>query len=461
MASGTLALWLCNAFVASLILAALGLRRWKSQGFAMSDGWLIIALVVNALRMIGDYHINKYGTPLSYSVYLATVPPLEAQSLDFEVTEEQARGLVLTGKLLIPTRVAITIVIWSLNMAVMEVLRRTLLRKCENRQQLCWSIYTVLALTFFVTILSAFIECQPLKLNWALLPDVVNCSFGTAWIMTYEISNITIDYTMGFILIFLLLKPQTTKKQRVRLSVLGIWVIWGVVIMIRVIQGESFIDILQNRIVWGSVEVVFATAVATLPTIYNLLRPAPNESENDLAKEIRGVSEGSTTAINLVREASHQDDWSLGNAVSWDNALIWDEPILADATSVQGNAYKSTRRTSIRSSPVNSPSVETGDRNIWQARRRSPRHSASGSGSSLGMQATEESLQGVLSGWIELDEMDPGSQAREAPTPEFDDAGGRDGGIFVATEIHRGWEDDRRPRIITIPPRAVLNRSMV
>ncbi|KAI1752639.1 hypothetical protein F4782DRAFT_530126 [Xylaria castorea] len=460
MASGTFALWLCNGFVAGLILGVLGLRKWRRLGFTMSDCWLAVALIFNVLRVIGDYHINKYGTPLSYAVYLATVPPAEAASLDLEVTPEEARGLVLTGKLLIPTRVAITVVIWSLNLAVLDVLRATLLRKSENKQQLFWSMYTVLALTFFVTILSAFIECQPLTLNWTLLPDVVNCSFGTAWIMTYEISNITIDYTMGFILIFLLLKPQTSKQERVKLSVLGLWVIWGIIVMIRVIQGESFTDILQNRIVWGSVEVVFAASVATLPTIYILLRPRPDEMSCDIGKEIRGVSQASTTAIALVGEASHQGDWPLQEGVSWDNPGVWGTSTPTETTSMQGSARKPIQRTSIQGSGFNPLSVRVGDRNSWQALRDTLRHPRPGSRLSLGIQATEDNLHDALTGWIELDEMDPSSLAREVSSPEPEEVGGRDGGIFVATEIHRIWEEDCRPRIITIPRRARLNRNM-
>ncbi|TRX89686.1 hypothetical protein FHL15_009436 [Xylaria flabelliformis] len=460
MASGTFALWLCNGFVACLIFGVLGLRKWRKQRFTMSDSWLAVALTCNALRMVGDYYVNKYGTPLSYAVYLATVPPAEAATLDLELTQEQARGIVLTGKLLIPTRVAITVVIWSLNLAVLDVLRKTLLRRSEYKQQLFWSMYTVLALTFFVTILAAFIECQPLQLNWTLLPDVVNCSFGTAWILTYEISNITIDFTMGFILVFLLLKPQTPKQERIKLSVLGLWVLWGVVIMIRVIQGESFTDILKNRIVWGSVEVVFAASVATLPTIYILMRPGPDGMQCDLGKEVHRVSQGSTAAIALVGEASQQADWPLQQGVSWDNPGDWSTSISTDTRSMQGNARKSIQRTSTQSSMFNPLSIRVGDRNSWQAFRDTIRHPRPGSRLSLGIRATDDNLHDVLAGWIELDEMDTDSLSREASSPEPEDVEGRDGGIFVATEIHRTWEEDCRPRIITIPRRAKLNRNM-
>ncbi|KAI0439854.1 hypothetical protein F4803DRAFT_553635 [Xylaria telfairii] len=454
MVSNTLALWLCNGFVICLILGVFGLRKWRKQRFTPGDVLLAMALSVNVLRMVGDYHINKYGTPLSYSVYLSTLPPAEADSLDFEVTPEEANGLVLTGQLLVPTRMALTFVIWNLNLVALNVLYETLLRKCENKQQLFWSMHTVMTLTWFVTTLSAFIECQPLELNWALLPDLVKCSYGTAWIMTYEISNITVYYTIGFILLFLLFNPRTPKRERVKLCTLGIWVVWGMVIMIRMIQGESFRDILYNRIVWGSVEVVFGTAVATLPIIYMLLRPGPNERQDDIGKEVHGISEASTTAIILDGDANHPGEWALERVVTCDNSGNWDAPIPAETTRFQNNAHGPMQRTPAWDSALNH-SAETGARNSWQTLRDTFRHSLTASNASLAMQATEENLQDALARWIELEEMDPSSLAREASSPEPEDAGR----VFVATEAHPVCEDERRPRIITIPPRAILNRS--
>lgn len=71
-ASGVLALWLCNGLVAFLIILRLVLRKWANLRFTMGDGWLVIALVFNGLRMVGDYYINEYGTPLSVAVRLVT-----------------------------------------------------------------------------------------------------------------------------------------------------------------------------------------------------------------------------------------------------------------------------------------------------------------------------------------------------------------------------------------------------
>ncbi len=66
--SGTIAIWLCNGFVMSLILARLWLRSWTQFAHTIGDGWLVVAFIFTGLRIVGDCYMNKYGTPLSVSV---------------------------------------------------------------------------------------------------------------------------------------------------------------------------------------------------------------------------------------------------------------------------------------------------------------------------------------------------------------------------------------------------------
>lgn len=58
---------------------------------------------------------------------------------------------------------------WSFKMAVLDMLS-TVLRKLPCERQLHWFMFTVLASTFFASLLSVFVECQDLRLNWKLFP---------------------------------------------------------------------------------------------------------------------------------------------------------------------------------------------------------------------------------------------------------------------------------------------------
>lgn len=55
-------------------------------------------------------------------------------------------------------------------MAVLDMLKTVLGRlRCER--MVLWLMYAALASTFLASILSVFLECNDLKLNWTLFPD--------------------------------------------------------------------------------------------------------------------------------------------------------------------------------------------------------------------------------------------------------------------------------------------------
>lgn len=55
-------------------------------------------------------------------------------------------------------------------MSALDTLK-ALLRKLRCEPLVLWFMSAVLALTFFASILSVFLECQKLELNWTLFPD--------------------------------------------------------------------------------------------------------------------------------------------------------------------------------------------------------------------------------------------------------------------------------------------------
>lgn len=60
--------------------------------------------------------------------------------------------------------------LWSLKMAVLDMLKAVLGRlRCER--MVLGLMYAALALTFLASILSVFLECNDLTLNWTLFPD--------------------------------------------------------------------------------------------------------------------------------------------------------------------------------------------------------------------------------------------------------------------------------------------------
>jgi hypothetical protein len=111
----------------------------------------------------------------------------EDASVELDMTAQDRNNLILAGKLMIVARVSVVVVyvnvvhggrhmaddlsrLWSLKMAVLDLMTPFLggLR-CDRPVR--WLMYLVLACTFIASILSAFLECHELKLNWTLFPD--------------------------------------------------------------------------------------------------------------------------------------------------------------------------------------------------------------------------------------------------------------------------------------------------
>ncbi|TGJ87933.1 hypothetical protein E0Z10_g852 [Xylaria hypoxylon] len=407
--SGALAIWLCNGLVTCLILARLGLRKWRQFTFTMGDWWLVVALIFNGLRVIGDYYTNKHGTPLTYVV--------EGESTELEMTAEEQNSLVLAGKLMIATRIAIVVV-----------------------------------------------------------------SYDALWIITYEISNIITDTMLFFQPILLILGASISKWERAWLSLFGfgailVFGLGAVLIAVeitRLVEGLPFTNIILNRIVWGSVEVVIAASVATLPTIYVLLRLGFEGRQKEDRKKTHGDPGALAATPNATREPAQDERRPLQHIDIWDDRVVVRDNMPTSAeTGAEHNTSKPLLWNSIQSSIISSilSSALAGgsNRDSWpkfRSRLRNPfQSSGTRSRISSRMRGANDDHHDARSGWIELEEVDMESVAGEATSPEPDDAAYRSGGVFIATEInqevHRAWEIDQRPRIVTIPRRAKIDRTQV
>ncbi|KAI1420285.1 hypothetical protein F5Y12DRAFT_788400 [Xylaria sp. FL1777] len=406
--SGTLAIWLCNGLVACLIIARLGLRRWLQFKPTIGDGWLVVALIFSALRVVGDYHMNKYGTPLSTSVHDVIVPVAFGGSTTLEMTAQEQSTLILAGKLMIATRVAIVVVV---------------------------------------------------KPNRVL-------------IVLTEISNIIADTMLFFLPILLILGAPISKYERASLPVsrLGAMLVFGLgaaliaVEIVRLVEGLQFTNMILNRIVWGSIEAVIATSITTLPTIYVLLRQGFEKQQKEGEESIHRDAGIILATRKATGERTHDEGWPLQN-----DLVLSNKPISTEM-GTENSARKPMLWNSMQSPVMDSillGSALSGakDRHSWPKPKSTipnlSRDSGIDSRISSRIRGTDDNLYDTLTGWVELEEADVGSAVVEASSPEPDDTEYRSRDILTATEInqgvHREWQLDQRPRIVTIPRRAKLD----
>ncbi|KAI0107779.1 hypothetical protein GGR51DRAFT_570718 [Nemania sp. FL0031] len=458
--SADLALWLCNGIMLTMILALLGLRKWRGLSFTIGDGWLVLALLFNGVRVAGDIYAKEYGTPLDMSVLIAAG---EREDPRPEMSAQDQDNMVLAGKLMIAARVATIAVLWSLKMAVLDMLLSLWGGSQRNRGVFCYT-YIVLAVTFFASIMSVFFECQELRFNWTLFPDTGQCAYDAAWMITYEISNIFTDvmlYVLIPVLLFIM-SAVVSKREQVRMAALVLGVGLMAVEIIRLDAGLSPTDVLLYRIVWGSIEIAIATSNATILAILTLLL-------TPRSKEVQGESgettheQGSAVAAGAAGEAKPEPP-SLQRIELWDYPICWDDMGL----DTEDMTRKLVARDSIHGSTLSSVSAAAGNRDSWPRSIRSLRNVIRSprprSRLGRGTRVTDDNQLETLHKWIELEETDTSSVIRGASSPEPNDGAGRSG-IFVATEInqeiHRIRDLEQRPRIVTIPRRARLDRSQV
>ncbi|KAI1314196.1 hypothetical protein F5Y03DRAFT_5171 [Xylaria venustula] len=451
--SGALAILLCNGLVTALILTRLALRRWRKSAFTIGDGWLVVALIFTGLRVVGEYHMNKYGTPLTTSIHDIIVPPMAPP-----MTEQEQNSVILAGKMTIATRVAVVVILWSIKLSILDLFN-TFLQRLRRKTVVLWFITAVLALSFFASILSIFLECEKLELNWALLPNASKCSYGTVWIITYELSNIIADIMLFFLPMLLLLVAPFSKWKQAVVSDFGLGVVLAfglglpliAVEIVRLAEGLQLTNMLLNRIVWGSIEVIIAAAIATLPTICVLLRFAYKERQNG-GESTQRDAEAILASLHTNGDQAIDKQTNIGN-----NNLV------RSAKNTRRPLLPRSMEDPVIDSIIDSVLCGARNRDSWSKPGPALRYSFRGSGAvsrissiSSGTREGEDGLRDALVGWIELEGVDTESVDGGAPSLELDELD-RGEEIFLAKEVHRGWELDQRPRIITIPRRAKLS----
>lgn len=260
----TVSMWFCLLFSVILIVVRLGLRRWRRQRFLRGDFWCICAAILIVARLVGNHLLVLYGS----TRILSPERRLELRNPD---NAAAAATVIMGSKIILATRALLTCVLWSLKMAVLDLLSR-LIDKMPYQRKLLYSIWAAFGLTFAASIITVFISCQPFQRYWQIYPDPGKCVIGNMWLFTYEISNIVTDVMLLFLSFFLVSSARVPLMQHLRLfSLFGIGIFLIAISVVRIVQGKDS-RVQRGHTLWASLEVLFAVVVAVTPTIYALAR---------------------------------------------------------------------------------------------------------------------------------------------------------------------------------------------
>ncbi|KAH9879479.1 hypothetical protein IAQ61_001297 [Plenodomus lingam] len=314
----TVSMWVCLMLSVALIFIRQVLRRVRGQSVTRGDYWCLSAAIFILGRLLANHFLLLYGS--------TRVISLEDRSLLLQDAYSKKASKIITGsKLVLVTRSLLMCVLWSLKMAVLDLLGR-LIMKMPYERKILYVFWTVLGVTFVVSITTVFVECHPFQRHWQIFPDPGECVVGNIWLFTYEICNIITDVILMAVPCSLILFVKIPAMQRLRILFLfsiGLFLI--AISILRIIQGKNS-RAQRAHTLWASLEILFAVIVAVTPTIYAL---AQNRNENDT------YTKSHMNTKNTVRTYAVGEDGSEGYATR-----VWtelnDTASRTDNTSIEG-----------------------------------------------------------------------------------------------------------------------------
>ncbi|KAF3937331.1 hypothetical protein ABW19_dt0203210 [Dactylella cylindrospora] len=286
-------LYACNALSFALFLIRLGMRKYRKEKFNLGDLWTALAGVFMIARVTCQHFILKYGT-------VTTITPEERAAMKF--TEEELYYIVLCSKLNLPGRFSLTSLLWCLKLAVLDFLRR-IIRRMRWEKTIIIVFSVALALTYIIASVAVFVECRPFELWWQINPDPGPCVQGNLWLITYEIGNMITDLMLIAVPFPLVFKAKISIKRRLQLCLIFSLGFFLVAICVpRLIQGTTNARIQLSRTMWASIETLFASIVAMVPSIYVLYRRGEESSYYlSSTNHKSGLTDGKSQGRSQVR----------------------------------------------------------------------------------------------------------------------------------------------------------------
>ncbi|KAH7303764.1 hypothetical protein B0I35DRAFT_364319 [Stachybotrys elegans] len=301
-------LWVCNSLALVLFITRLSLRKLRRQDFTKGDYWTMTVAVWVIVRMAISYPILKHGTSLALT-------DEQRERMDF--TEKEINYLVLNSKLNLLLRVVLISLLWSLKMVVLDLIM-LLFRRHWYEDWILRSFYVIFLVTYLLSFVSIFVECQPFKLYWQIYPNpgewLVQSPLQSAYnlLIYIKVGNIITD---GMLLVppfAVIFRAKTTIAKRLQLSALfslGFFLL--AVSVVRIMQGSGNTKIQLNRTLWASLETLVASVVATIPALYTMIRQ--RKSSQSSSYEMSGFGTGDRSRIqNLTTTSTSNQGVAVG-----------------------------------------------------------------------------------------------------------------------------------------------------
>jgi hypothetical protein len=162
-----------------------------------------------------------------------------------------------------------------LKLTISEFLKRLTTNIWRSSHELLLQlIYYYLAATFIAVLIADLAECNPVTHYWQVVPDPgPQCRQAFVQLITMAVANVTTDLLLIVFPIPIIISSQMSLKRKVQLTTLFCLSFIPVgITLYRVPNIIASAGSQQNRSLWASIEILFATAVANALVLGSFVR---------------------------------------------------------------------------------------------------------------------------------------------------------------------------------------------
>ncbi|KPI43248.1 uncharacterized protein AB675_7132 [Cyphellophora attinorum] len=258
----TRALYICSGLSLFILFARLIAARIRYRKFDVSSVLVALSIVVSIARLVTTYYYLRYGTTTGY--IFATEPP----HLSPEKLNEVQDGSVLT----LVSRALITTFYW-LQICLLLLFYSGMLRDLHW----VWTIratWVTIGVTYVVCIILTFTGCRPFRLYYQVDPNPGRCVLAYSQLLSQGVCNIILDLLLLAIASPFVFTRHRAPEYLVRvwaLYIIGCFTIITTILRIVYLYADKSQNYQAMRSFWASIQMLTATVVANLPTLYGCL----------------------------------------------------------------------------------------------------------------------------------------------------------------------------------------------
>lgn len=246
--TASIANWACSALALTILLLRLAACRYQQGRFDLTAYIVFSSIAVLAARTTCNALILHWGT--------VTTPE------DHGMAEMLRTGSIMV----LVARVLITSFYW-LQCILLLLFYRDMMYAIAWACKVIRACWAVIGVTFIAVILATFLECRPIRLYWT--DGDHQCTRAYVQLLLQCTSNIAIDVLLLIISAPILKAQAKAFPRNLQLGVLYMLGFFSIIIIgfrIHFIYKDGSVQ--HARSFWASMQVIVATFVANVPSIY-------------------------------------------------------------------------------------------------------------------------------------------------------------------------------------------------